>query len=188
MCIRDRGVPAALGRVIAPPDDGAPGANPVAVLSHGFWASRLGADAAIVGQTVAINGQPFVVIGVAGADFNGLVQGESPGLFVPIAMQRAIAPAMNSIEDRTFSWLTIFARLKPGESQAQAQAATDVVFHAIRQADLNQGGAPHDAQARPALLKSRLELRPAAHGITDLREKWEKPLTVLMIMVALVLL
>lgn len=182
------GARAALGRVIAPPDDGAPGANPVAVLSHGFWASRLGADAAIVGQTVAINGQPFVVIGVAGADFNGLVQGESPGLFVPIAMQRAIAPAMNSIEDRTFSWLTIFARLKPGESQAQAQAATDVVFHAIRQADLNQGGAPQGQKARQALLKSRLELRPAAHGITELREKWEKPLTVLMIMVALVLL
>ncbi len=182
------GAAAALGRVIAPQDDGAPGANPVAVLSHGFWASRLGADPAILDQTVAINGQPFVVIGVAGAGFNGLVQGDSPDLFVPIAMQRAIAPAMNSIEDRTFSWLTFFARLKPGESQAKAQAATDVVFRAIREADLNQGGAPHDQKARESLLKSRLELRPAAHGITELREKWEKPLTVLMIMVGLVLL
>lgn len=182
------GAAAALGRVIAPQDDGAPGANPVAVLSHGFWASRLGADPAILDQTVAINGQPFVVIGVAGASFNGLVQGDSPDLFVPIAMQRAIAPAMNSIEDRTFSWLTFFARLKPGESQAKAQAATDVLFRAIREADLNQSGAPHDQKARESLLKSRLELRPAAHGITELREKWEKPLTVLMIMVGLVLL
>ena len=85
---------AALGRVIAPDDDGAPGASPVAVLSHAFWSSHLGANPAIVNQTVAINGQPFVVIGVAGADFNGLVQGDSPDLFVPIAMQRAIAPAM----------------------------------------------------------------------------------------------
>ena len=182
------GAPAALGRVIAPADDGAPGAHPVAVLSHGFWASRLGADPAIVDQTVAINGQPFVVIGVAGTDFNGLVQGDSPDVFVPIAMQRAIAPAMASIEDRTFSWLTIFARLKPGESQAQAQAATDVVFRAIHEADLQQGGAPRDEKTRESLLKSRLELRPAAHGITELREKWEKPLTVLMIMVGLVLL
>jgi hypothetical protein len=39
---------------------------------------------------VAINGQPFVVIGVASANFGGLVQGDSPGLFVPIAMQREI--------------------------------------------------------------------------------------------------
>jgi predicted permease len=182
------GALAALGRVIAPEDDGAAGANPVAVLSHGFWASHLGADPAIVNQTVAINGHPFVVIGVAGADFNGLVQGDSPDVFVPIAMQPAIAPTINSIEDRTFSWLTIFARLKPGESQAKAQAATDVAFHAIREADLNQGGAPHDQKARESLLKSRLELRPAAHGITELREKWEEPLTVLMIMVGLVLL
>ena len=64
-----------------------------------------------------------------------------------------------------------------------------MVFHAIREADLNQGGAPpHDQKARESLLQSRLELRPAAHGITELREKWEKPLTVLMIMVGLVLL
>ncbi len=181
------GASAAVGRVIVPDDD-APGSNPVAVLSHGFWETRLGANPAIVNQKVAINGQPFVVVGVAGANFKGLVQGDSPDLFVPVAMQRAIAPTMNSIEDRSFSWLTIFARLKPDESPAQAQAATNVVYHAIREADLSQGGGPHDPKAREALLQSRLELRPAAHGITELREKWEKPLTVLMIMVGLVLL
>src|ERR1019366_3711922 len=182
------GVPAVLGRVIAPEDDGAPGANPVAVIGHGFWSSHLGANPAIVDQKVAINGQPFVVIGVASADFHGLVQGDSPDLFVPIAMQRAIAPAMNAIEDRTSSWLTLFARLKPGESTAKAQAATDVVFHAILDADLGQGGAPRDQKAREAQLKRRLELRPAARGIAELREKWERPLTVLTIMAGLVLL
>ncbi len=181
-------VQAALGRVIAPADDGAPGANPVVVLGRGFWSSHLGADPAIVGQTVAINGQPVVVLGVASAGFHGLVQGDSPDLYVPIAMQRAIAPAMSRIEDRTFSWLNIFARLKPGEAPAQAQAATDVAFRAIVESDMNQGGAPPDPKDREARLKSRLELRPAARGVAELREKWEKPLTVLMIMVGLVLL
>ena len=38
------GVPAALGRLLIPEDDGAPGARPVAVLSHSFWSSHLGAD------------------------------------------------------------------------------------------------------------------------------------------------
>ena len=182
------GAPAALGRVIAPDDDGAPGVSPVTVLSHAFWSTHLGADPAIVGHTVAINGQPFLVIGVASADFNGLVQGDSPDLYVPIAMQRAIAPAMTPMEDRSFSWLTLFARLKPGENQAQAQAATDVVYHSILEADLERSGRTRDQKAREELHKSRLELRPAAHGITELREKWEKPLTVLMIMVGLVLL
>jgi len=182
------GVASSLGRVIAPADDGAPGANPVAVLSHAFWTTHLGANPAIVNETVAINGQPFVVIGVTRAGFNGLVQGDSPDLYVPIAMQRAISPAMSQIEDRTFSWLTIFARLTPGQSLSAAQAATDVVYHAILESDLGQSNAPRDPQKREARLKQRLELHPAARGIAELRDKWEKPLTVLMIMVGLVLL
>jgi predicted permease len=182
------GVRTASGRPIAPADDGAPGANPVVVLSYEFWSSRLGAEPGVVGQTLAVNGAPFVVIGVAAGGFNGLVQGDSPDLFVPVAMQRTIAPAMTNMEDRTFSWLNIFARLKPGVSAASAQAATDVVFHAIRSADMNEASAPRDPKFREELLKTRIELRPAARGITDLREKWEKPLTVLMIMVGLVLL
>ncbi len=182
------GVAATLGRAMAPEDDGAPGAHPVAVLSHSFWSNHFGANPGIVNQMVAINGHPFVVIGVSNANFNGLVQGDAPDLFVPLAMQRAIMPTEDVLEDRTHSWLNFFARLKPGESLAQAQAATDVVFHAILEADLRQGGAVRDPKDREALLKSRLELRPAAHGITELREKWEKPLRVLMIMVGLVLL
>ena len=182
------GVPAALGRVLMPEDDGAPGARPVAVLSHSFWSSHLGADPAILNQNVAINGMPFVVVGVAGAGFHGLVQGESPDAFVPIAMQRAITPTIDALDDRTFSWLNFFARLKPGESLARAQAATDVAFHAVLEADLNQAATPRSQKDRDSLFKSRLELRPAASGITDLREKWEKPLVVLMIMVGLVLL
>jgi predicted permease len=182
------GVSAILGRTIAPEDDGAPGAHPVAVLSHSFWSSHLGANPGVVNQTVAINGHPFVVIGVASVNFNGLVQGDSPDVFVPIAMQRAITPTEDVLEDRTHSWLNFFARIKPGESLAKAQAATDVVFHAILEADLRQGAAPRDPKDREALLKNRLALLPAARGITELREKWEKPLTVLMIMVALVLL
>ncbi|HLY19528.1 MAG TPA: ABC transporter permease [Bryobacteraceae bacterium] len=182
------GVTATLGRVIASEDDGLPGAHPVAVLSHGFWTSHFGANPGILNQSVAINGHPFVVIGVASPNFNGLVQGESPDLFLPIAMQRTITPTQNVLEDRTHSWLNFFARLKPGVSVAGAQAATDVVFHAILDADLRQGSAPPEPKDRAALLKSRIELRPAAHGITELREKWEKPLRVLMIMVGLVLL
>jgi predicted permease len=182
------GVPTVLGRPIVPDDDGSPGAHPVAVLSHPYWATRFGGDPAILNRTIAINGQPFVVVGVASANFNGLVQGDSPNVFVPIAMQHAIAPAMTPMEDPTFSWLTFFARLKPGESMAHAQAATDVVFHALLQADINQSRVAPDPKEREAILKNRLELRPAARGIAELREKWEKPLTVLMVMVALVLL
>ena len=181
-------VGAALGRVLVPEDEGAPGANPVAVLSHGFWTTHFGANPAVVNDKVAINGQPFLVVGVAGAEFKSLVQGDSPDVFVPLSMQKAIAPAMAPVEDRSFSWLTILGRLKPGESLAQAQAATDVAFQAIVAADLERASAADSRKARDSKATRRIELQPAARGITELRERWEKPLTVLMIMVGLVLL
>ena len=182
------GVPAARGRVLMPEDDGAPGSNPVAVLSHSFWANRLGADPSVLNQTVAINGLPFVVVGVAGAGFNGVVQGESPDIFVPIAMQRAITPTIDALDDRSFSWLNFFARIKPGESMPRAQAAADVAYRAVLAADLAASAKLTSEKDRDERLKERLQLRPAARGITELQEKWEKPLVVLLSMVGLVLL
>ena len=44
------GVGPALGRLLTPADDGAPGANPVAVLSYRYWASHLGSDRRLVGR------------------------------------------------------------------------------------------------------------------------------------------
>jgi predicted permease len=183
------GVRAAIGRTIVPEDDGARGANPVAVLSHAFWTTHLAANPAIVNHTVGINGHQFVVIGVASPEFNGLVQGDASDLYVPISMQREVMPvATGGLDDRTYSWLNIFGRLKAGESLAKTQAATDVVFRAIREADLKQSPVPVSAKSREEVLKSRLDLRPAARGIAELSERWEKPLTVLMTMVGLVLL
>jgi predicted permease len=57
-------LPLYLGRGIQDADDH-PGADPVVVLSHDFWQSKAGGDPGIVGRTVRIGGNPFVVIGVA---------------------------------------------------------------------------------------------------------------------------
>lgn len=51
------------GRLIGPDDD-TPASNPVAVLGHGFWRRRFGADPAMVGQTITANGTTYTVIGV----------------------------------------------------------------------------------------------------------------------------
>jgi putative ABC transport system permease protein len=59
------GLRPALGRLLGPEDDRAPGAEPVAVLSHRFWEARLGADPGIVGRTVTVNGVPLTIVGVA---------------------------------------------------------------------------------------------------------------------------
>jgi predicted permease len=182
------GVGAALGRVLAPQDDGAPGANPVVVLGHGYWSTKCGGNPAILNQTVTMNGHPVVVIGVAEARFRGLRPGNTPDLYVPIAMQKAVKPTWDIMEDRSFRWLNIFARLKPDMPLARAQAATDVTYRAILEADMARSKDLQDPRHRDEFLQSKAQLKPAAQGINGLDEQFGKPLQVLMAMVGLVLL
>jgi len=49
------GVRPALGRFFLPEEDRAPGTRPVAVISHGLWRRRFGADPAVIGKTVSLN-------------------------------------------------------------------------------------------------------------------------------------
>ena len=54
----------ALGRPLQPSDD-RPGAAPVIVLGHAVWQAQFAGDPSIVGRTVALNGHPFEVVGIA---------------------------------------------------------------------------------------------------------------------------
>src|SRR5947207_1224368 len=51
------------GRTFLPDEDQTPGAKLVCVLGYGEWQKRFGGDASIVGRTMALNGQPFTVVG-----------------------------------------------------------------------------------------------------------------------------
>jgi len=181
------GVGAAIGRVFTPADDTAPGANPLIVLSHTYWSSKCGSNPAIVNQTITLNGNPMLVIGVADARFHGIRPGDTPDLYVPVSMQKAVRPTWDPMEDRTFRWLNIFARLKPGMTPAKAQAATNVTFHAILEQEL-PAMKLREEKDRAEFLSHLAQLRPAAQGINGLGEQFGRPLQVLMAMVGLVLL
>jgi predicted permease len=182
------GVGSAIGRVLTQQDDGAPGANPVIVLSHSYWANKCGSDPGILNQAVTLNGHPMVVIGVSEARFNGIRPGGTPDLYVPIAMQKAVRPTWDALEDRSLRWLNLFARLKPGMTAKQAQAATNVTYRAILQADLARNSGMKDPKDRSDFLSSQAILAPAAQGINGLGDKFGTPLKLLMAMVGLVLL
>jgi putative ABC transport system permease protein len=49
--------------------EGKAGAEPAAILSYGFWQSRFGGDRAVVGRTIALDGQPTRIVGVTAPDF-----------------------------------------------------------------------------------------------------------------------
>ena len=181
------GVGASLGRVFTPQDDGAPGANPVVVLNNGYWRNKLGANPAILNQTLTLNGLPMTVIGIAEARFLGVRPGDTPDLYVPISMLKTVHPTWDGVEDRQFRWLNVFARLKPGMAPSQAQAATNVTYHAILEEELTKNNIK-DPKDRAEFLNHRPQLKPAAQGINGLGNEFGKPLQVLMAMVGLVLL
>lgn len=62
------GEPPLLGRGIAEGEDG-PGGERTAVLTHGFWQRRFGADEAVLGQTLDLNNEPHTIVGVMGPSF-----------------------------------------------------------------------------------------------------------------------
>ena len=51
------------------------------MLSYGIWQRRFGADPAVVGQTLRLDGKPLTIVGVMPADFQGV--GAGPLLWVP---------------------------------------------------------------------------------------------------------
>jgi len=126
------GVGAALGRTFTAEENSAPGRQPVVVLSHHLWRRRFGADPNIVGQMLLLNDKPFVVIGVMGRDYNG-ISGERALLWLPMMMRGemlsvggthfASTPARQEwFGNRSFRWLNVYGRLKPGRPLAEAQA------------------------------------------------------------------
>jgi putative ABC transport system permease protein len=182
------GVKSAAGRLFVASDDQAQNANPVAVLSYGYWQRRFGSDPQVLKQDVLINGHPFSVIGVARAGFHSVVSGQTPDVFLPMMMKPQVTPGWNDLDNRRSAWLNIIARLKDGVSREQAEAALAPLWHSIRADELKDISSKSPTFAENFVNKSRLQLLDGSRGFSPLRETIETPLLILMGMVALVAL
>ncbi|MGH9718634.1 MAG: ABC transporter permease [Bryobacteraceae bacterium] len=168
---------------------GADGAawQPVAVLSYDFFQRRFGGDSAIVGQTVHLNGYPFTVIGVSPPGFFGLEVGTSYEVRVPMmldaGMQQRLMPAMHLLDPRRERFVNPIARLRPGVTRQQAEAATEVVYQQLFAAD------PELSTGR-RYAKARVVLEEGSRGKPERAEmsRFARPLLILMAVVGLVLL
>jgi putative ABC transport system permease protein len=109
------GVQPLRGRVFGPAD-AAPGAPLVAVMNHRTWMTLFGADPAIVGQSITLNGEPRTIVGVMPPRFEWHVA----DLWIPRTLNRADPAA-----EKTQMWFQ--ARLKPGGTVKEAQAQLDVI-------------------------------------------------------------
>ena len=128
------GVEPVLGRAFIPGvEDRDPGAHPVAVISHGFWETRFGADPAVIGRTLVLNGQVFEIVGVAPTAFRGPVNFAVPPVYVPLMMQRVVDPSFNRIEARGNNMMNAIGRLREGQTLERARQMFDAMLLQLRE-------------------------------------------------------
>ncbi|HXB67203.1 MAG TPA: ABC transporter permease [Candidatus Acidoferrales bacterium] len=179
------GVKPVLGRTLSDADDTTPGAHPVAVASYSWWQRRLAADPSAVGTRVTIGATVYTVIGVAPPEFFGVTVGQSPDLWIPLAMEKEVSPGWNGLDNNLFQSLYIFARRKSGISVQQASANTNLLFQQIV---LGYAGPHPSPRQLEDIGHAKVELTPAATGLSQLRRQLASPLQILMALVGVVLL
>jgi putative ABC transport system permease protein len=105
-----------LGRTFAAGED-QPGKQYEVILSHRVWESRFGADRAIIGRSLRLNGEPYTVIGVMPP---GVFDREWQDVWTPLAF------TPNEMT-RNYHWMISWARLKPGVTLQQARQQMDAI-------------------------------------------------------------
>jgi predicted permease len=180
------GVNPVLGRALTSADDQTPGAHPVAVASFSWWQRRFGKDPSVVGKTVTIGATLYSIIGVAPPEFFGATVGQSPDLWIPLAMEKEISPGWNGLDEPLlFQTLYLIGRRKPGVSVEEAGANTNLIFKQILHEYVGPQPSPKQLDD---IHHAQIELTPAATGLSQLRQRFSLPLRILMTVVALVLL
>src|ERR1039458_7894773 len=119
------GVPLFRGRPFLPEED-RPGAAPVIIISYGMWQRRFAASAEAIGRSLVFDGRPYTIVGIAPAGLR--LDGEEPDLFTPLGQDTA--PQM---QNREAHRLTVWARLRPGESLVHAQTELAVIAGRLAQ-------------------------------------------------------
>jgi putative ABC transport system permease protein len=123
------GVPPAQGRGFAAEEE-QPGRDRVVVISDGLWRRRYGADPAIVGRTIDLNGQSHVVVGIA-----------PPSLLVPtgtlrylkfgssVEVWKPLAPTASELEGENWNQ-ALLLRLEAGESAERGRQQLQTLLNA----------------------------------------------------------
>ncbi len=181
------GVQPAIGRLLIEDDDNVPGGRPVVVLSYQYWTLHFGSDISVLNETMIVNGSPLTVVGVAQRGFSGERVGRPADVFVPISMKKAVTPGWRGDNDRGDSWITLFARLKPGVTCERAESEINILYRAQLEQDAQLVHRPRsDFLNRFRTMK--IVLKPGQYGRGGLRDRERPPLLLLMGMTGLILL
>jgi putative ABC transport system permease protein len=138
------GAPLAAGRTFTAAED-SPNGGHVVVLSYGLWKRRFGGNPEIVGSTVQLDGQPYLIVGVIG---RGFVTDTPADLWVPFQFD------LNSLD--MAHYFTVAARLKPGIALTQANAQLRLAADQYRRAYGSNALSPEDGFSIVSLQESMI--------------------------------
>src|SRR5215207_1420307 len=120
------------GRLLDAQDETA-GAEPVIALSETLWRAQFGADPAIVGRTLRVNGRPFTVTGIVPSVFVGL--DDRGTAWIPLAQHPLAFEGSTLLRDTHASPVRVFGRLREGFSREAAEAELKPLVDALRLSD-----------------------------------------------------
>lgn len=172
---------AAHGRLLTPADDKDNAPRPVAVLSWNCWQRKFGADPAVIGRTLRLNGVDVAIVGVAPAHFTGVMLGDDPDAWLPLSLQGTVRvqPSASIVSrddapkttdwvrsDNVF-WVNVLLRAKPGAPAPQG------VLEAAWQPQLDTALSLIDDPAdRTEFARDRPRLQPSPGGYSSTRKSF----------------
>ncbi len=162
------GLKPAIGRLIGPEDDPTSAAGAVAVVSWSYWKTRFHLDPAILGQRIVVQDGPVTIVGVAPRAFFGLQVGSRTDVWLP----RVRSARMG---------LYLFGRLRPGVTIEQVRAEMSVLYRFTVEERAR-------TSKDPLVRQLKVEVEPAGAGLSRVRDRYGKPLVLLMAVVGLLLL
>jgi predicted permease len=178
------GVKPFAGRLMRPEDD-REGAPAVAVISHAIWKSKFHGDPSIVGETVMFTGHPVTIVGITSEGFLGdRNQGDPAGVWLALAQEPMLQPERKLYTLPNSHWLDIMVRVRDPKTVATVESAIKVEL--LRWIRANRDPSSRDTEEKIA--KQTTELAPASDGINNLRDEYEKSLTMLQMIAGFVLL
>lgn len=125
------GVEPSRGRLFLPEEDGAAGTHPVAVISHGFWRSRMGGDPDVLGRELMLNGEALTIVGVAEPAFAGL-SADPVDVWTPLAMAAPLGATFQGETDwrsnRGMAGVSFLGRVAPGVAPEVAASEAEAVL------------------------------------------------------------
>lgn len=180
------GVQPLVGRLIERADDVPGGGNQVAVLGYHYWRDTLGGDTGVLNQTLKINGQPLTVVGIAPPSFTGTTIGDEPSAFLPMSLKPQVTEGWNGTDKLDDYWVYLLARLKPGVTRQQAEAALNLPYHAVVE---EMAQTLHtEREQSPGFHEQKLSLEPGSRGKSSFREQYQPALLILILATGLILL